>query len=58
MSSFDKSLTLTHKNMTNQSLRFEDFQIEKLSKNQQKTVQGGENNDSIDPSKGTGKGSN
>ena len=41
--------------MTNQSLRFEDFQIEKLSKNQQKTVQGG---DDIDPSKGTGKGSN
>ncbi|WP_428230478.1 rSAM-modified peptide [Flavobacterium sp.] len=42
--------------MTTKKITFEDFQIEKLSKSHQKTVQGGDNNDSIDPSKGTGKG--
>lgn len=54
MSSFDKSLTLTHINMTNQTLKFEDFENEKLSKNQQKTIHGGD----TDPVKGTGNGSN
>ncbi|MCC9062765.1 rSAM-modified peptide [Flavobacterium piscisymbiosum] len=39
--------------MTNQALKFADFEKEKLSKNQQKTIQGG---DDVDPSKGEGKG--
>jgi len=39
--------------MTTQKLNIRDFQTEKLSKNQQKTVSGG---DDIDPSKGDGKG--
>ena len=38
--------------MTNQALKLTDFQTEKLSKNQQKTVSGGD----IDPSKGDGNG--
>ncbi|MFG4000965.1 rSAM-modified peptide [Flavobacterium aquidurense] len=42
--------------MKNNKLNFEDFQIEKLSKKQQKTVLGGD--EPIDPSKGTGKGAN
>jgi len=40
--------------MTNQALKFADFEKEKLSKNQQKTIHGGDGN--VDPSKGTGKG--
>jgi len=39
--------------MTNQALKLTDFQTEKLSKNQQKTIHGGD--DYIDPSKGDGK---
>ncbi|WP_428230475.1 rSAM-modified peptide [Flavobacterium sp.] len=38
--------------MINRVLKFEDFENEKLSKNQQKTVHGGD----TDPVKGTGKG--
>ena len=38
--------------MKTQKLKFEDFEIEKLSKNQQKAVIGGD--DETDP--GTGKG--
>ena len=38
--------------MSNMKLKFEDFQGEKLSKNQQKTVSGGD----VDPNKGDGKG--
>ncbi|QDW19772.1 hypothetical protein [Flavobacterium sp. KBS0721] len=41
--------------MTTQKLNISDFQTEKLSKNQQRTVSGGDS--SIDPSKGDGKGS-
>lgn len=40
--------------MKNRTVTFEDFATEKLSKNQQKTVSGGD--ESIDPSKGDGKG--
>jgi hypothetical protein len=40
--------------MTNQTLKLTDFRTEKLSKNQQKTVHGGDGE--IDPSKGDGKG--
>ncbi|QDW19773.1 rSAM-modified peptide [Flavobacterium sp. KBS0721] len=39
--------------MTNQGLKLTDFQTEKIAKNQQKTISGG---DDIDPSKGDGKG--
>ncbi|MCC9018038.1 MULTISPECIES: rSAM-modified peptide [Flavobacterium] len=45
--------------MANRAQKFEDFQSEKLSKKEQKTVQGGD--ESIipgDPSRGNGKGSN
>ena len=41
--------------MTTQKLTFEDFQIEKLSKNEQKTVHGGD--EPSDPIRGNGKGS-
>ena len=40
--------------MTNQVLKLEDFENEKLSKNQQKIVHGGDS----DPVRGNGKGSN
>ncbi|MBF4483904.1 MULTISPECIES: rSAM-modified peptide [unclassified Flavobacterium] len=40
--------------MKNTKLNISDFQTEKLSKNQQKTVSGGDGY--IDPSKGDGKG--
>ncbi|MDR6760888.1 hypothetical protein J2Y38_001086 [Flavobacterium sp. 2755] len=40
--SFDKSVTVTCKKMANMKLKFEDFQGEKLSKNQQKMVLGGD----------------
>jgi hypothetical protein len=41
--------------MANQKLKFEDFQAEKLSKNQQKTVRGGDGDSDNDPgTKGTG----
>ena len=44
--------------MTTQKLTFEDFQIEKLSKNEQKTVHGGEDrSEASDPIRGHGKGS-
>jgi len=39
--------------MKNSNAKFEDFESQKMSKNQQKTIQGGE---PVDPSKGTGKG--
>lgn len=39
--------------MKNQKLNFEDFEIEKLSKNQQKQVLGG---DDTDPGNGKGNG--
>lgn len=55
--SFDKSVTLTHKEMANMKLKFEDFQDEKLSKNQQKMVRGGdEAAPAIDPNRGGGSG--
>jgi len=39
--------------MANKKLKFEDFEEEKLSKNQQKTVRGGDGTDSPDdPGKG------
>ena len=41
--------------MINKKLNISDFQTEKIAKNQQKTIQGGD--DFIDPSKGDGKGS-
>ncbi|WP_264531964.1 rSAM-modified peptide [Flavobacterium sp. N502540] len=45
--------------MANRAQKFEDFQSEKLSKKEQKTVQGGdENNIPGDPIRGNGKGSN
>ncbi|SDZ61479.1 hypothetical protein SAMN05444397_110122 [Flavobacterium aquidurense] len=37
--------------MANQKLKFEDFEVEKLSKNQQKTVRGGDADSDIDPGK-------
>jgi hypothetical protein len=40
--------------MANQKLKFEDFEAEKLSKNQQKTVRGGD--DEPIPTDGTGRG--
>ena len=40
--------------MANLKLNISDFETEKLSKKQQKTVSGGD--ESIDPSKGDGKG--
>lgn len=40
--------------MKNQTLKLEDFKTEKLSKNQQKTIQGGD--DWIDPNPAKGKG--
>ncbi|MDA6072405.1 rSAM-modified peptide [Flavobacterium sp. AC] len=40
--------------MTTTKLTFKDFEIEKLSKNEQKTVRGGEDSD---PLRGNGKGS-
>lgn len=40
--------------MTKHNLKFEDFQNEKLSKKQQKTIHGGD--EPIDPGKGNGKG--
>lgn len=43
--------------MANQKLKFEDFEDEKLSKNQQKTVRGGDGEDPH-PIDGTGRGGN
>ncbi|WP_121318317.1 rSAM-modified peptide [Flavobacterium piscis] len=40
--------------MANQKLNISNFESEKLSKKQQKTVSGGD--EAIDPSKGDGKG--
>ncbi|PWK02749.1 hypothetical protein BC749_101823 [Flavobacterium araucananum] len=40
--------------MTKQVLNFEDFEAQKLSKNQQKTIRGGDTY--VDPSKGIGSG--
>ena len=45
--------------MRTQKLKFTDFETEKLSKNQQKIVRGGDvppETDPIDPGKGNGKG--
>nr|WP_199000712.1 rSAM-modified peptide [Flavobacterium sp. ASV13] len=42
--------------MKDSKLKFEDFKSEKLSKNQQKTVRGGD--DYTDPTSQTGKGAN
>ncbi len=65
MSSFDNVITLTHKNMANRALNLEDFGAQKLSKNQQKIVRGGDGGNPItnpvpptpegDPGKGGGK---
>ncbi|MEN2414290.1 rSAM-modified peptide [Flavobacterium mesophilum] len=47
--------------MANKTLKFEDFEAEKLSKNEQKIVRGGDGEDypPYDPGKGsTGKGGN
>lgn len=46
--------------MANMKLKFEDFQVEKLSKNQQKMVRGGEENTppEVDPGKIGGGGAN
>ncbi|MWB95854.1 rSAM-modified peptide [Flavobacterium sp. GA093] len=41
--------------MTSKKLNFEDFSTEKLSKNQQLVVRGGDG-EPIDPGKGTGNG--
>ncbi|WP_117595787.1 rSAM-modified peptide [Flavobacterium sp. Root420] len=40
--------------MANQKLKFEDFEAEKLSKNQQKTVRGGDGETDPEPRKGGG----
>jgi hypothetical protein len=40
--------------MKNQTLLFADFETERLSKNQQKTIHGGD--EPIDPNNGKGKG--
>ena len=57
LSSFGKTIILIHKNMTRKQLKFEDFNAEKLSKNQQKVVRGGDAEpDPIDPGKATGNG--
>jgi len=42
--------------MKNNKIKFEDFESQKISKNQQKTIQGGGGDEPVDPSKGTGKG--
>ncbi|WP_428230476.1 rSAM-modified peptide [Flavobacterium sp.] len=42
--------------MKNRKVTFEEFEAKKLSKNEQKTIHGGGENEPIDPSKGTGKG--
>ena len=42
--------------MTTKKLKFEDFDIEKISKNQQKTIKGGDGDDIIDPNKLKGIG--
>ncbi|MFG4000968.1 rSAM-modified peptide [Flavobacterium aquidurense] len=44
--------------MKNYKATFEEFEAKKMSKNEQKTIHGGGGDDPIDPSKGTGKGSN
>ncbi|MFW0737638.1 MULTISPECIES: rSAM-modified peptide [unclassified Flavobacterium] len=45
--------------MINQAQKFEDFQLEKLSKKEQKTVRGGDDsNVPGDTIRGNGKGSN
>ncbi|GIQ59134.1 hypothetical protein Flavo103_22700 [Flavobacterium collinsii] len=45
--------------MTNQAQKLEDFQLEKLSNKEQKTIQGGdESNVLSDTIRGNGKGSN
>ncbi|MDW8849784.1 rSAM-modified peptide [Flavobacterium sp. MMLR14_040] len=41
--------------MATKKLKFEDFDIEKISKNQQKTIKGGDGED-IDPNKLKGLG--
>ena len=49
MSSFGISITITRKNMTNTTLKLEDFAVEKLTKKQQKTVRGGDDPNQIEP---------
>ena len=44
--------------MKSKNIKFEDFENEKLSKKQQKTIHGGDGEEPIDPGKGTGKGGN
>ncbi|TDO83628.1 hypothetical protein EV143_10164 [Flavobacterium chryseum] len=45
--------------MTSTTLKLEDFAVEKLTKNQQKTVRGGDApEDTIEPNKGGGSGGN
>jgi natural product precursor len=43
--------------MKNNKTTFGNFEIEKLSKKQQKTILGGGGDDPVDPVKGNGKGS-
>ncbi|MDA6072403.1 rSAM-modified peptide [Flavobacterium sp. AC] len=44
--------------MTTTKLTFGDFEIEQLSKNEQKTVRGGDDrSEPVDPLRGNGKGS-
>jgi len=50
--SFEISITITRKNMTRTTLKLEDFAVEKLTKKQQKTVQGGDEPAIVDPTKG------
>jgi hypothetical protein len=44
--------------MTHQKLKLEDFEVEKLSKKQQKTIQGGDDPEGPDPVKETGGNGN
>jgi hypothetical protein len=49
LSSFDNVITLTLKNMATRALKLEDFGAQKLSKNQQKIVRGGDGNPITNP---------
>lgn len=47
MSSFDNVINLTLKNMATKASKLEDFGAQKLSKNQQKIVRGGDGNNPV-----------
>jgi len=53
LSSFGIVLTIKRKNMTISKFKLEDFESEKLSKKEQKTIHGG---DDTDPAKTGGNG--